>query len=195
VLHIDEVRDRAQVFLNEDSVCVLARDHRDRSLTLPGPADGDLDILVEDLGRVDYGPRLGEPKGLVGTVTAHGQPLQSWQVLPLHLDDITPVADALRSLPGGPVPALDGPVFARATFDLPAVRDLYLDTAMWGKGVVWINGFCLGRYWSRGPQRTLYVPAPTLHETGNELVVLELHAALHAGVRFVPAHDLGPSDS
>jgi beta-galactosidase len=193
VLHIDDVRDRAQIFLNRHSLGVLARDHGDRSLTLPGT--GDLDVLVEDLGRVDYGPKLGEPKGLVGTVTADGQPLCGWQVLPLKLDDITAVTDALRPLPTGPVQALAGPVFARATFDLPAVQDLYLDTGTWGKGVVWINGFCLGRYWSRGPQRTLYIPAPTLREAGNELIVLELHATPHADVRFVPSHDLGPSES
>jgi beta-galactosidase len=193
VLHIDDVRDRAQVFLDRHSLGVLARDHGDRSLTLPGPWAGDLDVLVEDLGRVDYGPRLGETKGIVGAVSADGQTLRGWQVLPLELDDIAPVADAIRRLPAEPVAALAGPVFARATFDLPAVRDLYLDTGAWGKGVVWINGFCLGRYWSRGPQRTLYVPAPTLREAGNELIVLELHATPHAGVRFVSSHDLGPS--
>ena len=195
VLSIDEVRDRAQVFLDGRNLGVLARDHRDRSLTLPGPAEGRLDILVEDLGRVDYGPRLGEPKGIVGAVAADGNPLSGWQVLPLHLDDIGLVADVLRSHPAGAVRALAGPVFARATFDLPAVRDLYLDTARWGKGVVWINGFCLGRYWSRGPQRTLYVPAPTLRATGNELIVFELHATPQADVHFVATHDLGPSEA
>jgi beta-galactosidase len=195
VLHLDDVRDRAQVFLDRHSLGVLDRDHHDRSLTLPGAWLGDLDILVEDLGRVDYGPRLGEHKGIVGAVTVDGQPLRGWRVLPLELDDIAPVADVLRQLPADPVAALAGPVFARATFDLPAAADLFLDTRAWGKGVAWINGFCLGRYWSRGPQGTLYLPAPTLRETGNELIVLELHATPHTGVRFVPSHDLGPSES
>jgi beta-galactosidase len=195
VLHLDDVRDRAQVFLDRHSLGVLDRDHHDRSLTLPGAWSGDLDILVEDLGRVDYGPRLGEHKGIVGAVTVDGQPLRGWRVLPLELDDIAPVADLLRQLPADPVAALAGPVFARATFDLPAAADLFLDTRAWGKGVAWINGFCLGRYWSRGPQGTLYLPAPTLRETGNELIVLELHATPHTGVRFVPSHDLGPSES
>ncbi len=58
--------------------------------------------------------------------------------------------------------------------------------------MVWINGFCLGRYWSRGPQRTLYVPGPVLRERDNELVVFELQATEHAEVRFVPRMDLGP---
>ena len=89
---------------------------------------------------------------------------------------------------------LAGPAFARATFDLTNVHDLYLDTSAWGKGVAWVNGFCLGRYWSRGPQHTLYVPAPALRATGNELIVFELHAIAHPEARFVPSPDLGHTE-
>jgi beta-galactosidase len=85
-------------------------------------------------------------------------------------------------------------VFARARFDLPEAGDLFLDTADWGKGVVWINGFCLGRYWSRGPQRTLYVPGPALRETDNELILFELHAAGTATARFVAGPELGHTE-
>ena len=81
-----------------------------------------------------------------------------------------------------------------ATFDLTNVHDLYLDTSAWGKGVAWVNGFCLGRYWSRGPQHTLYVPAPALRATGNELIVFELHAIAHPEARFVPSPDLGHTE-
>lgn len=125
----------------------------------------------------------------------NGRPLTEWEVLPLDLDDIEPVAAALREeAAAGSAPAtpLVGPAFGRAVFDLPETGDLFLDTHGWGKGVVWINGFCLGRYWSRGPQRTLYVPGPVLREHGNELVVLELHATAHGEARFVPQMDLGP---
>jgi beta-galactosidase len=192
-LTVAEARDRAQVFLDQSPVGVLARDHHERVLPLPAGAGGTLDVLVEDLGRVDYGRRIGEAKGLIGPASVTGGPLTGWQVMALELDEIEPVAAALR----GPErrsdgAALVGPVFARAEFDLPESGDLFLDTHGWGKGVVWINGFCLGRYWSRGPQRTLYVPGPVLRERGNELVVFELHATAHAEVRFVPRMDLGP---
>ncbi len=122
--------------------------------------------------------------------------LRRWEALPIDLTDVAPVAEALRSLPATTLRALAGPVFARATFDLAAdiagdSTDLYLDTAGWGKGVVWINGFNLGRYWSRGPQRTLYVPGPILREGENEVVVLELQASATPVASFVSRHDLG----
>jgi beta-galactosidase len=191
VFEIDEVRDRAQVFLNRQGIGVLARDHHDRSMALPVNARGQLELLVEDQGRVDYGPRLGEPKGLIGTAKANGQPLPWWETLPLDLTDIAPAADALRSRPAPTTAVLAGPAFARTSFDLRDVSDLYLDTTGWGKGIAWINGFCLGRYWSRGPQRTLYVPRPVVRQTANELIILELHAAASARASFVSAPDLG----
>ena len=106
--------------------------------------------------------------------------------MPLVLDDIGRRRRASRAGQAGAVTALAGPVFARAVFDLPAESDLYLSTAGLGKGIAWINGFCVGRYWSRGPQRTLYVPGPVTRRTGNELIILELHSAASpvGGVRI-----------
>ena len=151
-----------------------------------------IELLVEDLGRVDYGPRIGEPKGLIGPVTLDGEPVRGWRAIPLPLDRIAPVADALRARPAAdPVSALCGPVFARASFGLAERGDLFLSTAGLGKGIAWLNGFCLGRYWSRGPQRTLYVPGPVTREDGNELILLELGAAGRGSVEFVSGPDLG----
>ena len=193
VLRVDEVRDRAQLFLDEDSIGVLARDHHDTTISLPTAAKGTLELLVEDQGRVDYGPRIGEAKGLVGEASVNGEPLRSWSVLPLGLSDIAPVAHALESSEHHSVIA--GPAFVSATFDHPGSGDLYLDTATWGKGVAWVNGFCLGRYWSRGPQRTLYVPGPVLSQTGNEIVMFELQAAAGPEVAFVSAPELGHTEA
>ena len=193
VLQVDEVRDRAQLFLNEDSLGVLARDHHDTTISLPAAAKGTLDLLVEDQGRVDYGPRIGEAKGLIGEASINGEPLRSWSVLPLELADIAPVAHALES--SGDHSFVAGPAFVSASFDHPGSGDLYLDTATWGKGVAWINGFCLGRYWSRGPQRTLYVPGPVLRATGNEIVIFELQAATSQEVSFVSAPELGHTEA
>ena len=193
VLTLGEVRDRAQVFLNRQGVGVLARDHHDTSLALPPGARGRLEILVEDQGRVDYGPRIGEAKGIIGPVWLNGAELRGWQLRPMPLDDIAAVAETLRGRPHGRLTALAGPVFARAVFDLAQAADLYLSTAGWGKGIAWVNGFCLGRFWSRGPQRTLYVPGPATRPGANELVILELHAAV-AIAPFRPAPDLGHTE-
>ncbi|MGD0705805.1 MAG: beta-galactosidase family protein [Trebonia sp.] len=190
VLTIGEVRDRAQVFLNRQGIGVLARDHHDTSLALPAGAGGRLEILVEDQGRVDYGPRIGEAKGLIGPVSVGGTELRGWEVRPMPLEDIAAVSEVLRNRPAGATPALAGPAFARTVFDLPQAADLYLSTAGWGKGIAWVNGFCLGRYWSRGPQRTLYVPGPVTRPGDNELIILELHAAA-AAAPFLSGPDLG----
>lgn len=192
VVEFDEVRDRAIVRLNGAPVGVLARDHHDRRLALPVDARGTLDVLVEDQGRVNYGERIGEHKGLIGDVRLQDEPLRRWHVLPIGLDDLTPVQRALElaAPPGG---ALAGPTFARGSFDLDEPADLFLDTREWGKGAAWVNGFPLGRYWSRGPQHTLYVPAPVLRAGRNEVIVFELHAAA-GSFRFSPHADLGHTD-
>ena len=200
ILQVDEVRDRAQVFVDRQPVGVLARDHRDRAIALPEDARGVLDLLVEDQGRVDYGPRIGEPKGLIGPATVNGEPLVGWQVLPLNLADLGPVTEALGEAGAEGARFIAGPAFARAVFDAPEVAadgkiaDLFLDTLGWGKGVAWINGFPLGRYWSRGPQRTLYVPAPVLKAEGNELIILELHATTSTEVRLLAEQELGHTE-
>jgi beta-galactosidase len=84
-----------------------------------------------------------------------------------------------------------GPVGLRGTFTLDAQADLFLDTAGWGKGYAWVNGFFLGRYWRRGPQRTVYVPAPATRAGENIVVVVELEAITDATARFVARADLG----
>ncbi len=143
---------------------------------------------------MDYGPRLGEAKGLIGEARINGDELRHWALLPLQLQDISPVTEALAEVQPRQDPAIAGPVFAHGRFDLPEPSDLFLSTSGWTKGVIWINGFCLGRYWSRGPQATLYVPGPLLRKQGNEIVVLELHASTTQSLSFVAAHDLGHTD-
>ena len=76
--------------------------------------------------------------------------------------------------------------------DEPA--DLFVDTLHWGKGLVWVNGFLLGRYWRRGPQRTLIVPSPVVRAGRNEVAVLEFEAFAVPEVRFVAGPDLGHTE-
>ncbi|MEV8437909.1 glycoside hydrolase family 35 protein [Actinosynnema sp. NPDC051121] len=193
VLVFGEIRDHTSVFLDDQSVGVLLREHHQRALGLHR-AVGELAVLVEDHGRVNYGPRIGEPKGLIGGATLDGRPLTGWDVLPLALDAPPPAWSGTEDTTpaGGPV---SGPVLLRARFDLDRPADLHLDTGGWGRGVVWVNGFCLGRYWSRGPQRTLYVPGPVLRAGGNEVVVLELAALTEPTARFVPGALLGHTEA
>jgi len=190
-----EVRDRALVALDGEPVGVLSRTEHSRTLALPARA-GELTLLVEDQGRVNYGPRIGEPKGLIGPARTATRELTDWSVTPLRLDGVEPgLADQLAAAPAAdPAVPVAGPAFLRGTFDTVAGSDHFLRTDGWGKGLVWVNGFLLGRYWSAGPTATLYVPGPLLRAEGNELVVLELHGAAEARVAFVPGPDLGSSE-
>ncbi|MFD6055985.1 beta-galactosidase family protein [Agromyces sp. NPDC060279] len=193
LLAFAEVRDRAHVFLDGGRVGTIDREHGDRVVVLP--RGGRLTFLVEHLGGVNYGPRLGEPKGLIGPATLDGRPLDGWLAGPLDLG-IDRVRAAIAAAPPGHEPGgpLAGPAFAAGDFELDEPRDLHLDTAGWGSGTVWVNGHHLGRHWSRGPQRTLYVPAPVLRRGSNELVVFELSGHGSATARFAARPDLGPSE-
>lgn len=190
VLVVDEIRDRAVVMLDGEPVGVLDRGTHTRAIALPN-RDGLLELLVEDQGRVNYGPRIGEPKGLIGTARTATRELIEWEAAPLALDR-APELLASRPWRGGSGRGpLAGPVLARGVFDTAAGADHHLRLDGWTKGLAWVNGELLGRYWSAGPTGTLYVPGPLLRERGNELVLLELHAAAARTASFVEAPDLG----
>jgi beta-galactosidase len=198
VLAFGEVRDRAQVFLDGAPVGVLSRDHHDSALVLP--AGGVLTILVEDQGRVNYGQRIGEHKGLIGPALLDGSPIDDWEVLPLRFDDLSALYDgvgeprAASAAVAGTSRGIAGPAFASCGFEVDEPADLFLSTANWGKGNAFVNGFNLGRYWSRGPATTLYVPGPLLRTGRNELVVFETIAIAEPVARFVAAPELGHTD-
>jgi len=192
VLSFAEVRDRAQVFLDGAAVGVLSRDRHDTALVVPHA--GVLEILVEDQGRVNYGPRIGEDKGLIGPALLNGAPLDSWEVLPLAVDALPAEAadlDGPREASGRPVV---GPAFAGGSFEIDEPADLFLSTAGWGKGNAFVNGFNLGRYWSAGPGETLYVPGPLLRPGRNSVVVFETLAIADPVARFVAAPELGHTE-
>lgn len=192
VVTFASVRDRAVVSLDDEPVGTISRAERQTALAVPARA-GVLDLLVEDQGRVNYGPRIGEPKGLIGPAHTAARELRDWQTLPLALDELPGAAlDALRT--GAPTrDGVAGPALVRGTFGSTGGMDHFLRLDGWTKGLVWVNGTLLGRYWSMGPTGTLYVPGPVVREA-NEIVVLELHAARHPVVRFVAEPDLGHTE-
>ncbi|MDM4764245.1 beta-galactosidase [Galbitalea sp. SE-J8] len=193
VLLAPEVRDRGQVFLDGDPVGVIQRDQRDAVLALPAVADGALEILVEEMGRVNYADRIGEWKGL-GPVSLDGRALDDWSV---HRVDLDPDRIERALSDGGGVRAahaVAGPVVLGGGFVLDEPADLFLATDGWGKGIAWVNGFALGRYWSRGPQATLYVPAGALRAGENRLALFELTGVAAATFRFVAQPALGPTE-
>lgn len=166
-LEIDEVRDYATVMLDGKSVGKLDRRLAERSLDLQAPAGATLDVLVENMGRINFGAKLvDEVKGITRSVRLGGEELTGWTMYPLQLDD-------LSGLKFGKGAAKVGePTFLRGSFTLNKAGDTFLDTRELGKGHVWVNGHHLGRYWRIGPQQTLFVPGVWLKRGRNEVVVL-----------------------
>ncbi|MFC0623057.1 glycoside hydrolase family 35 protein [Kribbella deserti] len=186
LLTVGDVRDRAMVFLDGHPVGVLDREQHDNAIMLPR-GRGRLELVVEDQGRVNYGPRIGEPKGLIGSVRLGSQVLSNWSACTIDLDAVPGLWAA------GSTDALGvGPTAWRASLEVERSADLFLHTETWGKGIAWFNGFCLGRYWRRGPQATLFVPGPLVRPGLNELVVLELDVLADPTARFGPRLSLGP---
>lgn len=171
VLKIKDLRDYGIVFINGKRAGVLDRRLKQDSLLLDLPQGNlTLDILVENLGRINYGPYLlKNKKGITEKVTFNNNELKEWQMFSLPFDNV-------QSLPLKQNNNITGnvPVIKKGKFNLQTVGDTYLDMSDWGKGVVWVNGHNLGRYWNIGPQQTVYVPVEWLKKGSNEIVVLEL---------------------
>jgi beta-galactosidase len=184
-LTIRGLHDRAQLFVNRQPVGVLERSSPDQDLLLAVPHGGaTLDILVENMGRINFGPDLLDRKGITEWVLLGQQYLFGWTHFPLPLDDLTRLEFKPSSTTGGPS-------FYRGRFTVADPGDTFLALPGWTKGACWVNGFNLGRYWRTGPQRTLYVPAPLLVKGENELIVLELHSTDRRMVEFRDHPDLG----
>jgi beta-galactosidase len=168
-LRIRDVRDYAQAYVNRALVGTLDRRLTQDALAIDVPAGtSDLDILVENLGRVNFNkPIREERKGITTSVTLDGRELTTWDVFPLPMSSM-PMPKRQT------VAGATGPAFYRGSFTLSTTADTFLDTRGWGKGTVVVNGHHLGRFWAIGPQQTLYVPGPWLRKGANDIVVFTL---------------------
>ena len=174
-LRLEGVRDYAVVHLDGREVAHVSRVvhpalSSKEEVALPAP--GTLDILVDTFGHINFGPRLGDHKGLIGPVMLDDQALGDLDAWALPLDgawlrDLVPV----HAAPARPC------VFFRGTIRLQRAGDVYIDMREWTKGYLWVNGRLLGRYWHIGPQQRLFCPGVWLREGDNDVLVLDLHHA------------------
>ena len=169
-LKIEGLRDYGIILINNKRMGILERRLNQDSLYISLPkGKATLDILVENLGRVNFGPDLlKNTKGITKRVELNNQELLGWKMFSLPFGNINTFSIIGASNTGN-IPAL-----RKGTFNLKNLGDTYLDMSNWGKGCVWVNGHNLGRYWEIGPQQTLYVPAEWLKKGQNEMIVLEL---------------------
>ncbi|WP_210587460.1 beta-galactosidase family protein [Streptomyces sp. GESEQ-35] len=185
------LRDLAVVYVDGERAGVLTEG--DERLKEPVAGHARVELWVESLGRVNYGPRSGEPKGITGGILHERQFLHGVRARGLRLDAF----DAgVSGVPFEPLTGEGAPGLYRGTVTVRDAGDACLELPGWTRGFVWINGFNLGRYWSAGPQRSLYVPGPVLREGVNEVWVLEFEGpSAQAGLRLGtdPRNPLIPS--
>ena len=189
-LVLQDVHDRALVYQNGVYAGCILRDKPGESDTIKlSVAEGErvrLDILVENLGRINYGPYLRDCKGVTEGVRLGLQFVFGFENFPLSLEN------------PGALPFADGavwdgaPRFYKGEWDVREARDTFVRLDGFEKGCVWVNGFHLGRYWnSKGPQKTLYLPGPLLREGRNEIIVFETDRCTSPAVTFTDTPVLG----
>jgi beta-galactosidase len=184
-LTVRELRDYGEVFVDHRFAGALDRRLGQNSLPIQGTrSDATIDILVENTGRINFTKMLRtERKGITESVTLDGREIHGWEMYPLPMNDPRSVHFGPRpqnSAKNGPA---NGPAFYRGTFQLSETGDTFLDTRALGKGAAWINGHALGRFWSIGPQQTLYVPGPWLRKRENEIIVFDLEGRANPHVK------------
>ena len=167
LLQLDALHSYARVYVDGQLQGVMDRRLGQRELRLAVRAGQRLDLLVENTGQINFTTRIrGERAGILGEVRLDGQVLRGWEMVPMPLDE--PPVDGYAQQ------ACAGPCFYRGTLQVSKPSDTYLNTSSLGKGVVWVNGHLLGRFWKIGPMGSLYLPGAWLHAGANEVVVMDL---------------------
>lgn len=172
LLKVTEIHDYATVFLNGEYIGALDRRDGIDTISLPDckTTNPVLELLVEGMGRINYGQELIDRKGITDSVTLDGMTLKNWKVYNLPMDrkfiyDLRSTGKVINK-PG---------IFYKGNFSLAVTGDTYFDISAYIKGIVWVNGHNLGRYWNIGPQKRLYCPGSFLRLGLNEIFIFDLH--------------------
>ncbi|MDE6785730.1 MAG: beta-galactosidase, partial [Muribaculaceae bacterium] len=185
VLTINEPHDYVQVFVDDKYVGTLDRRMGEKNIQLPiCPKNAKLDILVEAMGRINFGRAIKDFKGITDNVTVTEErngysftcDLKNWTVF--NLEDTEEFYESMEFLPiGAFTPSDDGNLprcVYKGTFNVSKPSDTFLNFETWGKGLVYVNGHPLGRIWDIGPQQTLYMPGCWLKKGENEIMVFDI---------------------
>lgn len=199
-LVIENLRDYGQVFIDREVKDIVRWPNKKAIINIDLPAKASktriLEILVENCGRVNYGKHiLDQRKGIIGKVKVDSLSQKQWKIFPFDFSDVfvkklLEGSNLWTSIPR----SVASPALFKGSFSIEGKpKDTFLDMKGWVKGVAFVNGHNLGRYWSVGPQETLYVPAPWLNKGQNTVIVFEQHPGASRFVRLVKEHRLGPA--
>ena len=168
-LELENVRDYAAVYVAGKLQGRITDNHKKITVkTTPGKHL--LQIYVENIGRITYGPEITDnSKGLSGEVTLDGNKVSNWKMIPLTIQQY-PVKDLVfedrkeTAIPG----------FYKGDFKIDELKKTYLDITGWGMGEVWVNQKYIGSYWEEEKQQSILIPSEDLVKGENEIVVFEL---------------------
>ncbi|HWI90627.1 MAG TPA: beta-galactosidase family protein [Flavisolibacter sp.] len=182
-LKIWEPHDYALVFLNEKFIDTVYRDGGKWEVSLPKTNVDTpvLEIVVEGMGHINFAQFMIDRKGITDRVTLNGMTLMNWQAKLISLDEnfIKTKKPDLKVKVDNDKPCN----FFEGSFELSGTGDTYFDMSGYSKGVLYVNGHNLGRYWSIGPQERLYCPASFLKKGKNEILVFDLHQLSAAAIK------------
>ena len=168
-MEVTGLRDYALVYINGIKIGELNRMYKTFGLDIDIPANGRLEILVENMGRINYGAEIPDnSKGIISPVTVDGVEIHGdWEMYNIPMDQAPEITSAKSEVKAG------HPAIYSGTFQVEQPGDVFLDMHGWGKGIVFVNGYNLGRYWKVGPQQTLYLPGCWLLRGNNKVVIFE----------------------
>ncbi len=181
-LVVNEAHDFAQIFIDDRYIGCLDRRNHETEIKLPAVKKGErITILVEAMGRINFGRAIKDFKGITKDVTmkfadGSSRELKGWDIATIPDDYKT----ALAAVKNNKAVALEIPAkfekrgYYRGSFELKKTGDTFLNFETWGKGQVYVNGHEMGRIWSIGPQQTIYVPGCWLKKGRNEVIVLDV---------------------
>ncbi|MDA3879829.1 MAG: beta-galactosidase [Prolixibacteraceae bacterium] len=174
-LTVGAANDFAWIYMDGEEVGLMDRRKRNFDITIPARnKEVTIEIFVHAMGRINFGKEVHDRKGLNAPIrfVEGDKELKTgaWEVFNIDYNN-----DWLASLDYiEKTTANEKPGVWKGSFTINKLGDTYLDVSTWGKGVVWVNGKCLGRYWNIGPTQTMYVPAPWLKKGKNEILILDI---------------------
>jgi beta-galactosidase len=177
-LKVSGLRDYALVYVNGKKAGELNRQENNYTIDIDIPFNGRLDILVENMGRINYGSLITDnTKGIISPVFINDFEITgSWKMYQFPFDRVPDISTSANKYKPGL------PTIYYGAFDTQQIGDVFLDLQTWGKGIVFVNGHHLGKYWKVGPQQTLYLPGCWLKRGKNEVIIFEQQNDLQQSV-------------
>ena len=179
-LAIPGLRDYAVIYIDGEKVGELNRNTQTYEMEIEVPFNATLQILVENMGRINYGSEIvHNTKGIISPITIAGQPISgNWEMYQLPMSEVPDFTklgnnNVFKNGSSQANRLKDCPVLYEGTFTLDETGDTFIDMEAWGKGIIFVNGHNIGRYWKVGPQQTLYIPGVWLKKGENKIVIFE----------------------